>query len=72
MKINENTKIKYVFRKNDGEEMSFILTLEQIEGSEPNFYKQVKKMLEEDGEKFEDWEIVSREIVECERNINNL
>ena len=64
MELNENTKIKYVFRKNDGEEMSFILTLEQIEGSEPNFYKQVKKMLEEDGEKFEDWVIVSRRIVE--------
>ena len=28
--------------KNDGEEMSIILTLAQLEGSEPNFYKQAK------------------------------
>ena len=62
MEINENTKIEYLFRKNDGEEMSFILTLEQIEGSEPNFYKQVKKMLKEDGEKWEDWKIVGRKL----------
>ena len=33
--------------KNDGEEMSIILTLAQLEGSEPNFYKQAKKMMKE-------------------------
>lgn len=64
MEINENTKIEYLFRKNDGEEMKFILTIEQLEGSEPNFYKQVKKMLKEDGENLKDWEIVGRRIVE--------
>lgn len=63
MKLNENTKIEYLFRKNNGEEMRFILTLGQLEGSEPNFYKQAKKMLKDDGEKWEDWEIVSRKIV---------
>ena len=46
MEINENTKIEFLFRKNDGEEMSFILTLAQLEGSEPNFYKQAKKMMD--------------------------
>jgi hypothetical protein len=64
MEINENTKIEFLFRKNDGEEMSFILTLAQLEGSEPNFYKQAKKMMKEDGENWEDWEIVGRRIVE--------
>lgn len=64
MKINGNTKIEYLFRKNDGEEMKFMLTVEQIEGSKPNFYEQVKKMLKEVDEKWEDWEIVGRRIVE--------
>lgn len=64
MEINENTKIEFLFRKKDGEEMSFILTLAQLEGSEPNFYKQAKKMMKEDGENWEDWEIVGRRIVE--------
>lgn len=64
MELNENTKIEYLFRKNDGEEMSFILTLAQLEGSEPNFYKQAKKMMKEDGENWEEWEIVGRRIVE--------
>lgn len=64
MELKENTKIKYVFRKNDGEEMTVTLTLVQIEGSVPNFYEQMKKILEDDGERLEDWEIVSREIVE--------
>ena len=64
MEINENTKIEYLFRKNDGEEMRFTLTIEQIEGSKPNFYEQVKKMMKEDGENWEDWEIVGRRIVE--------
>ena len=64
MELNGNTKIEYLFRKNDGEEMKFILTVEQIEGSEPNFYKQVGKMLKEDGENLKDWEIVGRRIVE--------
>ena len=64
MGINENTKIEYLFRKNDGEEMKFVLTIQQIEGSEPNFYKQVGKMLKEDGEDLKDWEIVGRRIIE--------
>ena len=64
MEIKKNTKIEYLFRKNDGEEMKFTLTIEKLEGSEPNFYKQVKKMMKEDGENWEDWEIVGRRIVE--------
>ena len=64
MELNENTKIEYLFRKNDGEEMRFTLTIEQIEGSKPNFYEQVKKMMNEDGENWEDWKIVGRRIVE--------
>ena len=64
MELKENTKIKYLFRKKDGEEMRFTLTIEQVEGSKPNFYEQVKKMMKEDGENWEDWEIVGRRIVE--------
>lgn len=64
MDINGNTKIEYLFRKNDGEEMKLTLTLFQLEGSEPNFNKQVKQMLKEDGENWENWVIVGRKIVE--------
>lgn len=64
MTINENTKIEYLFRKKDGEEMRFTLTIEQIAGLKSNSYEQVKKMMKEYGENWEDWEIVGGRIVE--------
>lgn len=64
MELKENTRIKYLFRKNDGEEITVILSLSQIEGAEGNFYNQIKRMLKDDGDNWKDWEIVSREIVE--------
>ena len=64
MELKENTRIKYLFRKNDGEVITIILSLSQIEGAEGNFYNQIKRMLKDDGDNWKDWEIVSREIVE--------
>lgn len=64
MELKENTRIKYLFRKNDGEEMKITITMLQLEGSQPNFYRQSKQILKDDGENWKDWEIVSREIVE--------
>ena len=64
MELKENTRIKYLFRKNDGEEITVILSLSQIEGAKGNFYNQIKRMLKDDGDNWKDWEIVSREIVE--------
>ena len=58
MEINEKTKIQYIFENEDTEEMIITLTMEQIEGSTPNFYKQFKQLFK--GEK---WEIKKRIIL---------
>lgn len=62
MQINKDTKIRYEITNIETKEKSYItLTMEQVEGSVPNFYKQVQKAC---GLKSEVTEITKREIIE--------
>lgn len=62
MQIDKNTKIKYeITNKENGEKSWITLTIEQIEGSVPNFYKQMQRALKWNPEIAE---ITKREIVE--------
>lgn len=62
MQIDKNTKIKYeITNKENGEKSWITLTIEQIEGSVPNFYKQMQRALKLNPEIAE---ITKREIVE--------
>ena len=64
MKLDENTLIKYTVEDKNGEIVQTTFTLQQIEGSIPNFYQAFKDALR-DLEDFDvdNSEIVSREIV---------
>lgn len=64
MKLDENTLIKYTVEDKNGEVIQTTFTLQQIEGSIPNFYQAFKDALR-DLEDFDvdNSEIVSREIV---------
>lgn len=64
MKLDENTLIRYTVEDKNGEVVQTTFTLQQIEGSVPNFYQAFKDALR-DLEDFdvENSEIVSREIV---------
>lgn len=62
MEINKDTKIKYEITNTETKEKSWItLTMEQIEDSVPNFYKQIQKAC---GIKTEVTQITKREILE--------
>lgn len=62
MELKKDTKIKYEITNTENGKKSWImLTMEQIEGSVPNFYKQVQKAC---GLKPEVTEVTKREIVE--------
>lgn len=62
MELKKDTKIKYeITNKENGEKTWITLTMEQVEGSIPNFYKQVQKTC---GLKPDITEITKREIVE--------
>ena len=62
MELKKDTKIKYeITNKENGEKSWITLTMEQVEGSVPNFYKQVQKAC---GLKTDTTEITKREIVE--------
>lgn len=64
MKLDENTLIRYTVEDKNGEVVQTTFTLQQIEGSVPNFYQTFKDILR-DLEDFdvENSEIVLREIV---------
>lgn len=64
MSLDENTLIEYTVEDKNGERVIATFTLQQVEGSVPNFYEAFKKSLE-DLEDFdlENSEIVSRRIV---------
>ena len=62
MEVNEKTKIKYIVENEHKEQIEIIFTLEQIEGSTPNFYKQLKNNLED-----ENCKIIKREIIKEEK-----
>lgn len=62
MELKKDTKIKYEITNTENGEKSWItLTMEQVEGSVPNFYKQVQKAC---GLNSKITEITKREIVE--------
>ena len=62
MEINKDTKIKYEILDKRSKEKSFItVSMEQIEGSVPNFYEQIQKTCNLNPETTE---IIKREIVE--------
>lgn len=62
MELKKDTKIKYeITNTENGEKTWITLTMEQIEGSVPNFYKQVQKACRL---KPDITEITKREIVE--------
>lgn len=65
MEITEKTKIKYTIQNKDGDNFYIILSMEQIEGSVPHFYKQIRKAFEFDSD--EEIKIVKREIVKENR-----
>lgn len=64
MKLDENNLIRYTVEDKNGEVVQTTFTLQQIEGSVPNFYQVLKDALR-DLEDFdvENSEIVLREIV---------
>lgn len=64
MKLNENTMIRYTVEDKNGERVQATFSLQQIEGSVPNFYQAFKDSLA-DLEDFDldSSEIISREIV---------
>lgn len=64
MKLDENNLIRYTVEDKNGEVVQTTFTLQQIEGSVPNFYQALKDALR-DLEDFdvENSEIVLREIV---------
>ncbi len=62
MEVNEKTKIKYTVENEHKEQIEIIFTLEQIEGSTPNFYKQLKNNLVD-----ENCKIIKREIIKEEK-----
>lgn len=59
MEVDEKTKIKYTIENEHKEQIEIIFALEQIEGSTPNFYEQLKNNLED-----KNCKIIKREIVE--------
>lgn len=62
MELSKNIKIKYeITNTENGEKTWITLTVEQIEGSVPNFYKQIQKSCKLDQKVTE---ITKREIVE--------
>lgn len=61
MEIKENSKIRYTIKIEPDEIYTLDLTIEQIEGSVPNFVEQVHKAL--DLNKNEKIEILKREIL---------
>lgn len=62
MIISKETMIKYTFKSEKlDDEFSIKLSLEQVEGSVPNFYEQIQDVCKI---KHEDYEIVKREIIE--------
>lgn len=64
MKLDENTLIRYTVEDKNGEIIQTTFTLQQVEGSVPNFYQAFKDTLR-DLEDFDvdNSEIISREIV---------
>lgn len=64
MKLDENTLIRYTVEDKNGEIVQTAFTLQQVEGSVPNFYQAFKDALR-DLEDFDvdNSEIISREIV---------
>jgi hypothetical protein len=64
MKLDENTLIRYTVEDKNGEIVQTTFTLQQVEGSVPNFYQAFKDALR-DLEDFDvdNSEIISREIV---------
>lgn len=64
MRLDENTLIRYTVEDKNGEIVQTTFTLQQVEGSVPNFYQAFKDALR-DLEDFDvdNSEIISREIV---------
>ena len=62
MKLHKGSVIRYILRDKDDEEVMLTFTLEQIEGSVPNFYQALKDCLVD----LEDFDLDSSEIVSRE------
>lgn len=62
MNLDKDTLIKYTVEDKNGERIQATFTIEQVEGSQPNFYEAFKNTLRD----LEDFDLESSEIISRE------